>query len=68
MRCCPRSARTTLVVWGVEDRLLPIRWADGWMRGLARAEWCPIPECGHMPIAEKPAETAVAMEEFLQRP
>jgi pimeloyl-ACP methyl ester carboxylesterase len=58
----------TLVIWGTEDRLLPVRWADGWMRGLPRAEWCPIPECGHMPMAEKPAETAIALEEFLQRP
>jgi 4,5:9,10-diseco-3-hydroxy-5,9,17-trioxoandrosta-1(10),2-diene-4-oate hydrolase len=64
----PLLRQDTLVVWGVEDRLLPIRWADRWMRGLPRAEWCPIPECGHMPIAEKPAETAVALEEFLQRP
>jgi 4,5:9,10-diseco-3-hydroxy-5,9,17-trioxoandrosta-1(10),2-diene-4-oate hydrolase len=64
----PAVGQATLVVWGVEDRLLPIRWADGWMRGLARAAWCPIPECGHMPIAEKPAETAAALEEFLQRP
>jgi pimeloyl-ACP methyl ester carboxylesterase len=64
----PLVSQDTLVVWGVEDRLLPMRWADAWMRGLARAEWCPIPKCGHMPIAEKPAETAVALEEFLQRP
>jgi pimeloyl-ACP methyl ester carboxylesterase len=64
----PVVGQDTLVVWGVEDRLLPLRWADAWMRGLARAEWCPIPECGHMPIAERPAQTAVALEEFLQRP
>lgn len=63
----PLVGQDTLLIWGVEDRLLPIGWADGWMRGLARAEWCPIPECGHMPIAEKPAETAAALEEFLQR-
>ena len=61
-------AQETLVVWGVEDRLLPIRWADAWMRGLPRAEWCPVPACGHMPIAERPFETAVALEEFLLRP
>jgi pimeloyl-ACP methyl ester carboxylesterase len=64
----PLVGQETLVVWGVEDRLLKVRWADGWMRGLPRAEWCPVPECGHMPCAEKPAETAVAMEEFLERP
>jgi pimeloyl-ACP methyl ester carboxylesterase len=64
----PRLGQETLVIWGVEDRLLPIRWVDGWMRGLHRAEYCPVPACGHMPIAERPDETAVALEEFLQRP
>ncbi|MCX7032098.1 MAG: alpha/beta fold hydrolase [Spirochaetes bacterium] len=64
----PLLRQDTLVIWGVEDRVLPIRWADGWMRRLSRAEYCPIPECGHMPSAEKPAETAIALEEFLQRP
>jgi 2-hydroxy-6-oxonona-2,4-dienedioate hydrolase len=64
----PLVDRETLVIWGVEDRFLPIRWVDGWMRGLPRAEYCPVAECGHMPIAEKPGETAVALEEFLQRP
>jgi abhydrolase domain-containing protein 6 len=63
-----RVAQPTLVVWGVEDRLLPIRWADAWMQGLPQAEWCPVPACGHMPIAERPGETAVALEEFLLRP
>jgi abhydrolase domain-containing protein 6 len=67
-RLLPLVGQETLVVWGVEDRLLPIKWVDGWMRGLPRVEYCPIPECGHMPIAEKPFETAVALEEFLQRP
>jgi len=30
-------------------------------RGLARAEWCAIPEHDHMPVAEKPAETALVV-------
>lgn len=64
----PLVGQETLVIWGTEDRLLPVRWAGAWMRGLPRAEWCPVPDCGHMPIAEKPAETAVALEEFLLRP
>jgi pimeloyl-ACP methyl ester carboxylesterase len=50
------------------DRLLPIRWADAWMRGLARGELWTIPECGHMPTAEKPAWTALVIEDFLRRP
>jgi pimeloyl-ACP methyl ester carboxylesterase len=64
----PLVCQPTLVVWGLEDRLLPIRWAGAWMRGLARGELWTVPECGHMPTAEKPAQTAAVLEEFLARP
>jgi pimeloyl-ACP methyl ester carboxylesterase len=64
----PLVLQPTLVVWGLEDRLLPIRWAGAWMRGLARGELWTVPECGHMPTAEKPAQTAAVLEEFLRRP
>ncbi len=64
----PLVALPTLVVWGVEDRLLPVRWAGAWMDGLPRAELWTVPECGHMPTAEKPAQTAAVLEEFLRRP
>jgi pimeloyl-ACP methyl ester carboxylesterase len=64
----PFVLQPTLVVWGLEDRLLPIRWADAWMRGLARGELWTVPACGHMPTAEKPAWTAAVLEEFLARP
>lgn len=64
----PLVAQPTLVVWGGEDRLLPVRWAGAWMRGLPRSELWIVPECGHMPTAEKPAWTAVMLEEFLRRP
>ena len=64
----PLVYHPTLLVWGVEDRLLPVRWAGEWLRGLPRVEWCPISECGHMPPAEKPEPMAVAIEEFLDRP
>jgi pimeloyl-ACP methyl ester carboxylesterase len=64
----PLVSQPALVVWGLEDRLLPIRWAEAWMRGLPRGELWTVPECGHMPTAEKPAQTAAVLEEFLARP
>ncbi len=64
----PLVSQPTLVVWGLADRLLPVTWADAWMRGLPRAELRTVPECGHMPTAEKPAWTTAVLEEFLFRP
>ena len=64
----PLVFEPTLVAWGEKDRLLPIRWAEAWMRGLPRGELWTLPECGHMPTAEKPAQAAAVLEEFLDRP
>jgi pimeloyl-ACP methyl ester carboxylesterase len=64
----PRLGQATLVVWGEEDRFLPVRWAGEWMRRLPRAELRTIPECGHMPCAEKPVVTAALLAEFFGRP
>lgn len=64
----PLVAHPTLVLWGEDDRLLKIDWADAWMRGLPRAELRTVPACGHMPTAECPAQAAAVLEEFLARP
>jgi pimeloyl-ACP methyl ester carboxylesterase len=64
----PLVDRPTLVVWGAEDRLLTIDWAAAWLGGLPRAELHVVAACGHMPTAEKPAETAAVLAEFLGRP
>jgi pimeloyl-ACP methyl ester carboxylesterase len=64
----PLVSQETLVLWGEKDRLLPIRWAEEWIRLLPRARLCTIVECGHMPCAEKPAETAACLEAFLAGP
>ncbi len=56
----------TLVIWGDDDRWIPLADADRFVaahRG-ARARRC-IPACGHMPQEEKPAEVARLLLEFL---
>jgi pimeloyl-ACP methyl ester carboxylesterase len=54
----------TLLVWGARDRLVPLE--DGFE--YARRLRCPIrvvPAAGHLIVGEFPAETASALEEFL---
>lgn len=56
-----------LVVWGADDQLLPAAGANLLVAGLARGEKVIIAECGHLPMVEKPRETAQAYRAFLAR-
>ncbi len=54
-----------LIVWGAEDRLLPLRSVEDFARiGGARVEV--IHGCGHVPQLEKPAVTRRAVTDFLR--
>ena len=44
------------IVWGREDRILPVRMAEEFRRLLPSAEIHVIADCGHLPHAEKPDE------------
>ncbi len=65
-----RSHRYTgplLVVWGREDRLLPVSLAEE-LRGVApRAEVKIIPDCGHLVMIERPDELSETFIPFLDR-
>ena len=55
----------TLVVWGDDDRWIPLAHADRFVAGIAGARKLVIPACGHMPQEEKPAEVVRLVLEFL---
>ena len=55
----------TLVIWGAEDRWIPLAHADRFVAGIAGARKVVIPGCGHVPQEEKPAEVARLLLEFL---
>jgi 4,5:9,10-diseco-3-hydroxy-5,9,17-trioxoandrosta-1(10),2-diene-4-oate hydrolase len=65
-----RSHRYTgpmLVVWGREDRLLPVALAEE-LRAIApRAEVKIIPSCGHLVMIERPDELSETFIPFLER-
>jgi pimeloyl-ACP methyl ester carboxylesterase len=54
-----------LIVWGAEDRLLPLRSVDDFAR-IAGARVELIHGCGHIPQLEKPAVTRRVVAEFLR--
>jgi pimeloyl-ACP methyl ester carboxylesterase len=44
------------IVWGENDRLLPVAYADEFRKRLPRADVRIVPRCGHLPQVERPAE------------
>jgi len=55
----------SLFVWGKEDRLVPIAFADHVRRALPTARHCEL-DCGHVPQIERPEETHTEMAAFLR--
>ena len=60
-----RLAAPVLVVWGAEDRLLPVGYAHQWVAALGAARLEIIDEAGHLPMAEQPEAFATLVREFL---
>lgn len=56
----------TLVLWGAEDRWIPVADADRFAAAIPDARRVVIPGCGHMPQEERPAETLRLVREFLE--
>jgi pimeloyl-ACP methyl ester carboxylesterase len=48
----------TLVVWGEEDRLLPVGLAEGWAELLPRATLATFPDAGHLVLDESTGASA----------
>jgi triacylglycerol lipase len=55
----------TLVVWGANDRLLPVEAGQKYAEGIAGARLVVVPECGHAPAVEKPQAYLAAGLPFL---
>ena len=55
------------VVVGEQDILTPVSVSRRMADHIKGAEFCVVPECGHITFTEKPKETAALIEEFLRR-
>ena len=56
----------TLVLWGEQDRILPVRSAQRFAAALPRADVHIFPNCGHAPHLEYPAETADYIKQWIK--
>jgi pimeloyl-ACP methyl ester carboxylesterase len=60
-----RLAAPVLVIWGAQDRLLPVSYARRWAEALGTARLEIIDEAGHLPPVEQPDTFAALVREFL---
>ena len=61
-----RITAPTLVVWGANDRLLPLAYGEAYATGIPGARLVVIDECGHLPPFEQPARFVEAVLKFLE--
>jgi pimeloyl-ACP methyl ester carboxylesterase len=54
----------TLIIWGRNDRWIPVADADRFASAIPAARKVVLEECGHLPQEERPAEVVRLLEEF----
>ncbi|HEX9466562.1 MAG TPA: alpha/beta fold hydrolase [Alphaproteobacteria bacterium] len=54
------------LIWGENDKVLPVEFAKAWTDALPKARLTKLPQCGHLPHVERTAETLAATQAFLR--
>lgn len=57
----------TLVIWGANDKFIPVKYAKVVHKEIPNSRLLIIPECGHVPMVEKPTEFVQAVEDFINQ-
>jgi pimeloyl-ACP methyl ester carboxylesterase len=55
-----------LILWGQDDALIPVAAGRALAEALPHAHFHVLPDCGHLPTLEKPAESAALFAAFLR--
>lgn len=61
----PRLRLPTLIVWGREDRIVPVNCGDLYQQAIPGSVLKVIERCGHMPQLERPQEFLQTVRDFL---
>jgi abhydrolase domain-containing protein 6 len=56
----------TLIVWGDSDRIMHISSVPIFEKNIKKSQSVIIKDCGHLPMLEKPEETASIYKDFLK--
>lgn len=60
-----RITAPTLVIWGREDPVIPIKYADGFVKSIKNCKYIEMKGCGHTPYVEDPKRFAQITLDFL---
>ncbi|HEY0282086.1 MAG TPA: alpha/beta hydrolase [Rhizomicrobium sp.] len=55
----------TLILWGAQDRLIPVAAAHAWAKAIPGSKLAIYPDTGHLPMEEVPRESAGDVRAFL---
>lgn len=61
----PAITAPALVLWGDSDQVLDVSCVDAFVEQIPHAEAMVLPETGHLPMIEKPRDTATVLQAFL---
>lgn len=61
-----RVTAPTLLVWGKQDALVPVEYADEFARRIAGSRVELLEDCGHVPQVDQPEQTWAVLSEFLR--
>ena len=64
-RFLPRVTNPALIVWGREDRIVPVECGELYRRALPNAKLTVLDRCGHLPPIEQPEAFARLVLDFL---
>jgi pimeloyl-ACP methyl ester carboxylesterase len=62
-----RIAAPTLLLWGEHDRFIPVDHGRLYQSSIAGATLAVLPGCGHLPVAELPADAAARVRAHVER-
>ena len=63
-----RIAQPVLLLWGDQDRMVPIANAQDYLRALPDARLVVLPGIGHVPMEEAPSDVVAALRPFIGAP
>ncbi len=61
----PRVTNPALIIWGREDRVVPVECGEQYRRGLPNSTLTVLERCGHLPPIEQPEAFARLVLDFL---
>lgn len=62
----PNIKAPTLILWGDQDKIIDVSSVPVFEKGLTNHKTVIIKDCGHLPMMEKPQETATHYRAFIQ--